>query len=746
MHKKKYRILSRTIFVILFVFVSVGVHTVNAAFIGFPRPIDTRPTAGSIRICVMYANERGKIITDASKLPPGNFTIALADTKNFDTSLISLTRFKVTTFNPNANIISDTNDAQCVTYKNLKFGTYYYSEERGTGGVWKSALYSDKFKETTGIDSFLPYGHGDSVSDGRIILNENVSEKTLTVLNTFDKNTPPPQDNHKPVITVQGQSTVHIARGSNYVDQGSTATDAEDGDITSKIVKSGAVNVTTVGTYTIHYNVKDSKGLAANEVTRTVVVTETNPAPTNSAPKITLVGPAQMTASGDEPFVDPGATATDTEDGNITSKITKTGSVDIKKVGTYEIKYNVKDSKGLAAQEVVRTVVVVNSAPPPPPPPPQNGSNLILNPSFETAGTNSLPEAWFKGGWGTNDRQFSYPVPGVNNSKAAKVQINAYTSGDAKWYFTPIPVQVGHTYSISDTFKSTVPSFITLDLVQNDGTHVYKDIQALDTHTDWHTFTKTFVIPVGTKALSIFHLIKSVGSITVDDYSLKETVAASPPQFSEGMVSFNFDDGWEATYKDAIPVLDAAGFKSTQYLVSQYINHPNFMTTGEVLTLERNGHEIGAHTRTHARLTELTSDQAKFEIEGSFNELKALGVQHIATFAYPYGLYNDRIIDMIKAAGFSGARAITNDLNTRNTDPYILARKPMEVGYTFNDVKGWIDQAIRDKSWVILVFHHVDNSGDQFSVTPALFKQVVDYTKQTHIKVITNSQGIQLMK
>ncbi len=179
----------------------------------------------------------------------------------------------------------------------------------------------------------------------------------------------PIADTTKPVITLTGSASMSIVKGSTFTDPGATATDNVDGNITSKILKTGSVNTGTVGTYTLSYNVTDNAGNAATTVTRSVIVTA--PADTTK-PVISLVGSASMSIVQGSTFTDPGATATDNADGNITSRIVKTGSVNTSTVGNYTLSYNVTDNAGNAATTVTRTVIVSASTPTPPP---GNGDN-----------------------------------------------------------------------------------------------------------------------------------------------------------------------------------------------------------------------------------------------------------------------------------------------------------------------------------------------------------------------------------
>ena len=176
-------------------------------------------------------------------------------------------------------------------------------------------------------------------------------------------NTPqPPSDTTRPVITLSGSAAMALLQGSTFTDPGATASDNIDGNITNRIVKTGAVNVAVVGSYTLRYDVSDNAGNAAITVTRTIAVN----APADTIrPVITLSGSAAISLVQGGSFTDPGATATDNVDGNITNRIVKTGAVNVAVVGSYILRYDVSDNAGNAAISVTRTVTVIAANVPP---------------------------------------------------------------------------------------------------------------------------------------------------------------------------------------------------------------------------------------------------------------------------------------------------------------------------------------------------------------------------------------------
>ena len=148
-----------------------------------------------------------------------------------------------------------------------------------------------------------------------------------------------PEDTEAPVITLNGQEYQEIEIYQNYSEDGATAQDNIDGDLTHKIQIKGFVDSNTLGSYTILYEVSDEAGNVGRK-TRIVRVKK----PDEVAPSISLIGnQVEYLIQGQE-YVEKGATASDDRDGDLTNEIVITGSVDTSTLGSYEITYRVADS------------------------------------------------------------------------------------------------------------------------------------------------------------------------------------------------------------------------------------------------------------------------------------------------------------------------------------------------------------------------------------------------------------------
>ena len=200
-------------------------------------------------------------------------------------------------------------------------------------------------------------GTVDTNTAGTYLVNYNVSDTASNAATQVTRTVNVIADTSAPVITLTGASSINLNVGDTYTEQGATATDNVDGDITANIVIAGdTVDTNTVGSYVVTYNVSDAAGNAAIEVTRTVdvtIVVDTTP------PVITLVGSAIINLTVGDTYIEQGATATDDTDGDISANIVIGGApVNANTAGTYVVTYNVSDVAGNVATEVIRTVNV----------------------------------------------------------------------------------------------------------------------------------------------------------------------------------------------------------------------------------------------------------------------------------------------------------------------------------------------------------------------------------------------------
>lgn len=162
-------------------------------------------------------------------------------------------------------------------------------------------------------------------------------------------------DKEAPVITLKGDAEITIEAGDDYEEAGVSAEDNYDGDITDKVETDIQVDTHIVGDTTIVYSVKDSSGNEAS-VERTVHVVDT------TAPRIFLDGGDVYYVKKDSEYKDPGYSAVDICDGDVTDKVSVSGDVDTSNAGNYTITYIVSDSSGNEAR-AERTIKVYKPMP-----------------------------------------------------------------------------------------------------------------------------------------------------------------------------------------------------------------------------------------------------------------------------------------------------------------------------------------------------------------------------------------------
>ena len=147
-----------------------------------------------------------------------------------------------------------------------------------------------------------------------------------------------------PSIQLVADEQYYTMPGQPYVEEGFTATDDVDGDITHRVHRSEHDGKVT-------YAVSDLSG------NRTVIERKIR-YKDEVAPTITIQGDYLVSLTAGQAYQEPGYVAKDNLEGDITADVTVVGSVDTKTAGVYILKYQVKDGYGNlgTAERIVRVI------------------------------------------------------------------------------------------------------------------------------------------------------------------------------------------------------------------------------------------------------------------------------------------------------------------------------------------------------------------------------------------------------
>ena len=150
-------------------------------------------------------------------------------------------------------------------------------------------------------------------------------------------------DTQAPIITLLYDSDSLTLPGETYEEEGFVAEDNYDGDITDKVERIAETDL-------IRYRVTDSSG-NTTEITRPIQYGDL------TAPVLTLKGESTITIKAGQKIQEPGYTATDNVDGDITHKVTVSNTHNTNIAGQYIITYTVTDSFGNTTTATRKLVV-----------------------------------------------------------------------------------------------------------------------------------------------------------------------------------------------------------------------------------------------------------------------------------------------------------------------------------------------------------------------------------------------------
>ena len=131
-------------------------------------------------------------------------------------------------------------------------------------------------------------------------------------------------------------------------------------------------------------------------------------------------------------------------------------------------------------------------------------------------------------------------------------------------------------------------------------------------------------------------------------------------------ITMSFDDG-RIYDRNVVSILNKYQMKGTFFLNSSFLDSDDYLKSSEIKELYK-GHEVGVHTLTHPHLNNLSSLSIYNEVLEDKKALEALMNYPIRGMSYPFGKYNDTVIEVLRNCGIEYSR--TCEYNLKYTRPY----------------------------------------------------------------------------
>lgn len=178
---------------------------------------------------------------------------------------------------------------------------------------------------------------------------------------------------------------------------------------------------------------------------------------------------------------------------------------------------------------------------------------------------------------------------------------------------------------------------------------------------------------------------KGYKTLSVDEFLMILETNKNPIQKS---VLISFDDGYQDTIDNALPILKKYGFKATWFIP---VNKSEINKEGIKLLADA-GMDIGSHTMTHRSMKYVTTDKERnYEVNQSVDTLQEITGKPIKAFGYPYCVYNTGSVNYIGNSGiklaFQCGNVAGNSIDHSYVNRFLLHRSWM-----YNNLQNFIDR------------------------------------------------------
>lgn len=227
---------------------------------------------------------------------------------------------------------------------------------------------------------------------------------------------------------------------------------------------------------------------------------------------------------------------------------------------------------------------------------------------------------------------------------------------------------------------------------------------------------------------------------------------------NRALITLSYDDGRRNNYEIALPLHEEYGICASFAIIANRAVKPEywdrFMSPSQIVDANRRGVEITSHGVMHEKkFTELDDEVLNFELRESKRILEGFVAdnQEVDTLCIPFSATNEIVLKQAYK-NYSLVRGLKWRLNEPFDDTGFVASHALVNTTKFSEIKQKIDQAVREKKWLVLMLHGVvegERADGLYDITKDLLRQILAYVDKlgaTKIKPVTFGQISQLRK
>ncbi|MFH0977288.1 MAG: polysaccharide deacetylase family protein [Spirochaetota bacterium] len=170
----------------------------------------------------------------------------------------------------------------------------------------------------------------------------------------------------------------------------------------------------------------------------------------------------------------------------------------------------------------------------------------------------------------------------------------------------------------------------------------------------------------------------------------------NPVPFNDKVIVISFDDGFLSMFTKLLPLVKEFGYPITLFVYTNniYLKANNNITWSHLRRMEEVGIDVECHSMSHIDMEELSSGNSPGIQKKLFDEIylskriiELYMNKQVNYFAFPYGRYNLKLIDLCRFSGYKRAFSTAYRSNIITRDNYCLGRGHIKNNYSLDFIE-----------------------------------------------------------